>query len=77
MTDFLCEVRPAQKTQFERQFETPPGKQAQVDFAVFTVDFTDEPGIVRKVWLFSMVPATAAGAAHSCLLCARIRAQRL
>jgi transposase len=31
------------------------GKQAQVDFAEFTVTFTDEPEITRKVWLFSMV----------------------
>jgi Mu transposase, C-terminal domain/Integrase core domain len=26
-----------------------------VDFAEFKVEFTDEPGIVRKVWLFSIV----------------------
>lgn len=55
VTDFLREVRPSRQTQFERRFETPPGKQAQVDFAEFTVGFTDEPGVVRKVWLFSMV----------------------
>src|SRR6056297_4054484 len=55
VTDFLREVRPARQTQFERRFETPPGKQAQVDFAEFTVEFTDEPGVVRKVWLFSLV----------------------
>lgn len=52
---FLREIRPPARTQFERRFETPPGKQAQVDFAEFTVEFTDEPGVVRKVWLFSMV----------------------
>ena len=55
MTDFLREVRPARHTPFERRFETPPGKQAQVDFAEFTVEFADEPGVVRKVWLFSLV----------------------
>lgn len=55
VTDFLREVRPARQAQFERRFETPPGKQAQVDFAEFTVEFTDEPGVVRKVWLFSIV----------------------
>lgn len=55
VTDFLREVRPAKQTQFERRFETPPGKQAQVDFAEFTVEFTDDPGVIRKVWLFSMV----------------------
>ena len=26
-----------------------------MDFTEFAVDFTDEPGVVRKVWLFSMV----------------------
>ena len=55
VTDFLRKIRPSKQTQFERRFETPPGKQAQVDFAEFTVEFTDEPGAVRKVWLFSMV----------------------
>ena len=52
---FLRDVRPPTRTQFERRFETPPGQQAQVDFAEFTVEFTDEPGVTRKVWLFSMV----------------------
>ena len=37
------------------RFETPPGEQAQVDFARFEVVFADEPGIRRIVWLFSMV----------------------
>ncbi len=53
--DFVREVRPAKLAQFERRFETPPGRQAQVDFAEFSTIFTDEPGVVRKVWLFSMV----------------------
>lgn len=26
-----------------------------MDFAEFKVEFTDEPGVVRKVWLFSLV----------------------
>ncbi len=55
VTDFLRDVRPSREVQFERRFETPPGKQAQADFAEFTVEFTDEPGVIRKVWLFSMV----------------------
>lgn len=55
VTDFLREVRPPRRAQFERRFETPPGMQAQVDFAEFTVEFADEPIVVRKVWLFSMV----------------------
>jgi transposase len=53
--DFVRQTRPAKQAQFERRFETPPGKQAQVDFAEFSTVFTDEPGVVRKVWLFSMV----------------------
>ena len=43
------------QARFERRFETPPGRQAQVDFAEFVVEFTDEPGVVRKVWSFSLV----------------------
>lgn len=37
------------------RFETPPGEQAQVDFAQFQVRFTGQPGSVQIVWLFSMV----------------------
>jgi transposase len=55
VTDFLREVRPAPVPPFEVRFETPPGEQAQVDFAQFEVIFGDEPGAVRKVWLFSLV----------------------
>jgi transposase len=49
------ELRPAPVQTFELRFETPPGDQAQVDFARFEVTFTDEPGTRRIVWLFSMV----------------------
>lgn len=49
------ELRPAPVQPFEVRFETPPGAQAQVDFARFEVTFTDEPGTRRIVWLFSMV----------------------
>jgi transposase len=55
VTDFLRAVRPPADTGYERRFETPPGHQAQVDFAQFQVIFTDEPGVVRVVWLFSLV----------------------
>lgn len=55
VTDFLREVRPAVLAPYERRYETAPGKQAQVDFAEFSVMFTDEPGVLRKVWLFSFV----------------------
>jgi transposase len=53
--DFLREVRPRSAAGFAIRFETPPGRQAQVDFAHFRAVFTDEPGIERIVWLFSMV----------------------
>ena len=53
--DFLREVRPSAPPGFEVRFETPPGRQAQVDFAHFRTVFTDEPGVERVVWLFSLV----------------------
>lgn len=40
---------------FAVRFETPPGQQAQVDFAQFRVRFTSAPDSVQIVWLFSMV----------------------
>lgn len=53
---FVAAIRPENRPKpFEVRFETPPGYQAQVDFARFVTTFTDEPGIVRIVWLFSMV----------------------
>jgi transposase len=55
VTDELREIRPAPLPAFEIRFETPPGDQAQVDFAQFQLQFTDEPAITRIVWLFSFV----------------------
>lgn len=53
---FLAAIRPENGPKpFEVRFETPPGVQAQVDFARFVVEFTDEPGVSRIVWLFSLV----------------------
>src|SRR6201987_4535687 len=49
------DIRPEPIAPFEVRFETPPGEQAQVDLARFEVEFTDEPGGTRIVWLFSMV----------------------
>ena len=49
------DIRPVPVTPFEVRFETPPGEQAQVDLARFEVEFSDEPGVTRIVWLFSMV----------------------
>jgi transposase len=53
--DFLRPIRPRALQVFERRFETPPGKQAQVDFAFFRTVFTDEPGAERILRLFSLV----------------------
>ena len=55
VTDVLRDLRPPQTSGFEVRFETPAGEQAQVDFAQFVVEFADEPGVRRIVWLFSMV----------------------
>lgn len=51
----LREIRPSQPAGFEVRFETPPGRQAQVDFAHFRTVFEDEPGTEHIVWLFSFV----------------------
>jgi transposase len=53
--NFLRTIRPKALQAFERRFETPPGKEAQVDFAYFRTVFTDELGAERIVWLFSLV----------------------
>ncbi len=55
VTDLLREMRPITLPSFEVRFETAPGRQAQVDFAHFRTVFTDEPGVERVVWLFSLV----------------------
>lgn len=55
VTDYLRANRPARIKPFERRFETPAGRQAQVDFAQFRVEFAEEPGVARVFWLFSMV----------------------
>lgn len=55
LTEYLRQIRPPVPKTYERRFETGAGVQAQVDFAEFQTVFTSEPGIVRKVWLFSMV----------------------
>ena len=53
---FVAAIRPDSGPKpFEVRFETPPGQQAQVDFARFVTEFTDEPGVTRIVWLFSLV----------------------
>ena len=54
--DTVRAMRPAGGgSPFAVRFETPPGQQAQVDFAQFRVRFTNAPDSVQIVWLFSMV----------------------
>ena len=55
VTDLLREIRPITPPPFEVRFETAAGRQAQVDFAHFRTVFTDEPGVERVIWLFSLV----------------------
>jgi transposase len=55
LNDFLREVRPPVVAPFEVRFETPAGRQAQVDFAHFMVEFTEQPGVQHRVWLFAIV----------------------
>ena len=55
LTEYLRLIRPPAPQTFEQRFETAAGEQAQVDFAEFQTIFASEPGVVRKVWLFSMV----------------------
>jgi transposase len=53
---FLSAIRPKNGPKlFEVRFETPPGVQAQVEFARFVVELSDDPGSRRIVWLFSLV----------------------
>ena len=54
LADVVREFRPRLPS-FELRFETPPGRQAQVDFAYFDVEFDDVPGQRHIVWLFSLV----------------------
>jgi transposase len=55
VSDALRDLRPPCEAGYEVRFETPPGDQGQVDFSHFEAAFTDEPGVVRRIWLFSLV----------------------
>ena len=70
VTGFLRDVRLAAAPAFERRFETPPGRQTQVDFAHFRTEFADDPGQMRVVWLFSLMLG------HSRLIWARFVAHQ-
>jgi hypothetical protein len=61
VTDALRELRPSATPVFEVRFETPPGDQAQVDFAQFQVAFADEPGVTRIVWAADRARASNGG----------------
>jgi transposase len=52
----IAAIRPTAPLPVERRFETPPGEQAQVDFARFEVAFAQEPEVRRIVWLFAIRP---------------------
>jgi hypothetical protein len=45
------DIRPEPITPFEVRFETSPDERAQVDLARFEVEFADEHGVTRIVWL--------------------------
>ena len=53
--DYLRSVRPLAEMNFEIRYETPPGRQAQVDFAMFQTHFKDPSEVLRRIWLFTMV----------------------
>ena len=90
---FVAAIRPADGPKpFEVRFETPPGQQAQVDFARFVVAFEDEPGtrgssgcsrwcsvIPGTSWRLlrpASGPADAAALSHGSLRSDRRRADR-
>src|SRR5580700_11257144 len=53
--DRARDLRPIRAAGFEVRFETPPGEQAQVDFAQFNVEFADQPGVKRIVYNRALV----------------------
>jgi len=57
LRDCVRDLRPPRTAGFEVRFETPPGEQAQVDFAHFEAKFADDPGVKRVVWLSRLLPA--------------------
>ena len=55
LSDYLRQVRPRGEVAFEVRFETPPGHQAQTDFAAFAARFERQPDSPSRIYLFTMV----------------------
>jgi transposase len=55
LTDLLRRDPARRGVTVRNPLRDPPGRQAQVDFAHFRTVFTDEPGVERIIWLFSLV----------------------
>ncbi|SCM82418.1 Integrase catalytic region [uncultured Sporomusa sp.] len=51
--DYVKDMRPARSSPAVRRYETPPGKQAQMDWGI--THYIDEHGIVHKTPVFIMV----------------------
>lgn len=52
VTDCLRAIQPARVPPFERRFETTMDRPALVDVAKLLVEFADQPGARRRLWLF-------------------------
>jgi transposase len=55
VSQLVRQLRPPKVAGFEVRFETPPGAQAQVDFAEFKVSWAAPGGLSTRLWLFSLV----------------------
>jgi len=51
--DYVKDMRPAKSSPAVRRYETPPGKQAQMDWGI--THYIDEDGIVHKTPVFIMI----------------------
>jgi hypothetical protein len=59
VTETVRDLRGSAQAGYEVRFETPPGEQAQVDFAHFETVFTDEPGSCARCGCSPSSSATA------------------
>ncbi|QDR81805.1 Integrase core domain protein [Sporomusa termitida] len=53
LKDYVKDMRPARNSPAVRRYETPPGKQAQMDWGI--THYLDEHGIVHKTPVFVMI----------------------